>query len=398
MRNGLALVIGWLAVIAQGCGSPVQEAVDYCASQAARTLETVPSEDRMPNCVEAGSSEWKYVSPGGWTSGFWPGELWYLYESTGDAKWKDAAGKATETMLPVAYQTPHSHDVGFMVMPSIGHAYRLTGEDRYREALVSAADSLATLYNPNVGTILSWPGMVQKMDWPHNTIIDNMLNLELLFWVAENCNRPDLYDIAFRHSETTMEHQFREDGSTCHVVVYDPETGEELAKHTHQGWKDESMWARGQAWAVYGFTMAYRFTRDERFLKTAVRATETYLSRLPEDGIPYWDFEAGEQLEDQPKDASAAAIVASALLELQGYLPVAEAKRYRSEAEKTIRILSAAPYRAGDQCSAFLLHSTGHMPKGNEVDASISYADYYYLESLVRLQRLERGEKAIPNN
>ena len=398
MRNGLALVIGWLAVIAQGCGSPVQEAVDYCASQAARTLETVPSEDRMPNCVEAGSSEWKYVSPGGWTSGFWPGELWYLYESTGDAKWKDAAGKATETMLPVAYQTPHSHDVGFMVMPSIGHAYRLTGEDRYREALVSAADSLATLYNPKVGTILSWPGMVQKMDWPHNTIIDNMLNLELLFWVAENCNRPDLYDIAFRHSETTMEHQFREDGSTCHVVVYDPETGEELAKHTHQGWKDESMWARGQAWAVYGFTMAYRFTRDERFLKTAVRATETYLSRLPEDGIPYWDFEAGEQLEDQPKDASAAAIVASALLELQGYLPASEAKKYRGVAEKTVRILSAAPYRAGDQCSAFLLHSTGHKPRGNEVDASISYADYYYLESLVRLQRLERGEKAIPNN
>ena len=390
--------MGWLVAIAQGCQTPVQEAVDYCAGQAARTLEIVPADDKMPNCVEAGSSEWRFTSPGGWTCGFWPGELWYLYESTGEANWKEATVRFTEAVLPVAYQTPHSHDVGFMVMPSIGHAYRLTGESRYRDALVSAADSLATLYNPVVGTILSWPGMVQKMDWPHNTIIDNMLNLELLFWVAANCDRPDLHEIAVRHSETTMMHQFREDGSTCHVVVYDPETGEELAKHTHQGWKDESMWARGQAWAIYGFTMAYRFTRDERFLQTAVRATETYLSRLPEDGIPYWDFDAGEQLPDQPKDASAAAIVASALLELQEYLPASEADRYLKTAKQTVRILSGAPYRAGSQCSAFLLHSTGHKPKGSEVDASISYADYYYIESLVRLQRLGRGESVIPNN
>lgn len=390
--------MGWLVAIAQGCQTPVQEAVDYCAGQAARTLEIVPSDDKMPNCVEAGSSEWRFTSPGGWTCGFWPGELWYLYESTGETNWKEAAVRFTEAVLPVAYQTPHSHDVGFMVMPSIGHAFRLTGESRYRDALVSAADSLATLYNPVVGTILSWPGMVQKMDWPHNTIIDNMLNLELLFWVAANCDRPDLHEIAVRHSETTMMHQFREDGSTCHVVVYDPETGEELAKHTHQGWKDESMWARGQAWAIYGFTMAYRFTRDERFLQTAVRATETYLSRLPEDGIPYWDFDAGEQLPDQPKDASAAAIVASALLELQEYLPASEADRYLKTAKQTVRILSGAPYRAGSQCSAFLLHSTGHKPKGSEVDASISYADYYYIESLVRLQRLGRGESVIPNN
>ena len=389
--------MGWLIAFAQGCQSPVQKAIDYCAGQAARTLEIVPSDDRMPNCVDAGSSEWRFTSPGGWTCGFWPGELWYLYESTGKADWKEAAVRFTEAVMPVAYRTPHSHDVGFMVMPSIGHAYRLTGESRYRDALVSAADSLATLYNPVVGTILSWPNMVQKMDWPHNTIIDNMLNLELLFWVAENSGRPDLYEIAVRHAETTMMHQFREDGSTCHVVVYDPETGEELAKHTHQGWKDESMWARGQAWAIYGFTMAYRFTRDERFLQTAVRATETYLDRLPEDGVPFWDFEAGEQLPDQPKDASAAAIVASALLELQSYLPDAEADRYLKEAKRTVRILSEAPYRAGSQCSAFLLHCTGHKPNGSEVDASISYGDYYYIESLVRLQRLARGESVVIN-
>ena len=380
---------------AQGCSSSVQEQISYCALQASVTLSGIPSEGMMPHSVDSGSDQWQYVVPGRWTSGFWPGELWYLYEGTGDVCWKEEALKATAQMLPVAYETPHSHDVGFMMTPSLGNAYRLTGNDSYLEAMESAADSLSTLYNPNVGTFLSWPGMVQKMDWPHNTIIDNMLNLELLFQVAACCDRPDLYDIAFRHAETTMDHQFREDGSTCHVVVYDPVTGEELAKHTHQGWKDGSMWARGQAWAVYGFTMAYRFTRDERFLQTAVRAAETYLNRLPADGIPFWDFDAGEQLEDQPKDASAAAIVASALLELQGYLPASESKKYRSEAEKTLRILSAAPYRAGGQCSAFLLHSTGHMPNGNEVDASLSYADYYYLEALIRLKRLQKGNAVI---
>lgn len=383
----LVNIIGWFAVV-QGCSSPVQPAIDYCAKQATRTLEVVSSPDMIPNSVDAGSSTWKFTRPGGWTCGFWPGELWYLYEGTGDTLFRDNALKVTDAIVPVAYRTPHSHDVGFMVMPSIGSAYRFTGEKKYLDALVSAADSLVTLYNPKVGSILSWPNMAKKMGWRHNTIIDNMLNLELLFWVAQNCDRPDLYEIAFRHAETTMKYQFRDDWSTYHVTVFDPDTGEFIAGHTHQGWKDETMWARGQAWAVYGFTMAYRFTRDERFLETAVHAVDAYLSRLPEDGIPYWDFDAGEQLESQPKDCSAAAIVASALLELQSYLPENQAKRYLKEARRTIKTLSAAPYRAGDQCSAFLLHATGHLPNGYEIDASISYADYYYIEALIRLKTI----------
>ncbi len=390
MRKTLFLVsiVGCIA-IAQGCSSPVQSAIDYCAAQARKTLSTVEAPEIIPNSVDSGSSEWRYTQPGGWTCGFWPGQLWYLYQGTGDAFWKEQALQVSDAILPVAYKEPHSHDIGFMMMPSIGKAYEFTGEKKYLDAMVSAADSLATLYNPTVGSILSWPNMVEKMGWRHNTIIDNMLNLELLFRVAELCDRKDLYDIAFKHAETTMKYQFREDGSTYHVMVFDPDSGEFLEGHTHQGWKDESMWARGQAWAVYGFTMAYRFTRDRRFLETAVKAFETYYSRLPEDGIPYWDFEAGEQLEDQPKDCSAAAIVASALIEMQGYVPQEEAKRYLSIAESALKTLSAAPYRAGEQCSAFLLHSTGNLPVGYEIDASISYADYYYIEALVRMKNLK---------
>lgn len=381
-----------LLLFAQSCSSPVQKAIEYCADQAELTLSGVPSIDRIPNSVPAGSDEWVYTSAGNWTSGFWPGQLWYLYEGTGDEKWKEAAKAVTEEIIPIAYKYARSHDKGFITMTSIGNAYKYTGEERYRQALVSAADSLTALYNPVVGTILSWPNMVKQMNWPHNTIIDNMMNLELLFWVAENADRPDLYEIAFRHAEVTMKNQFRTDHSTCHVMVFDPSDGHFMAGYTHQGWKDESTWARGQAWAVYGFTMAYRFTRDERFLDTAVKAADFYLKHLPEDKIPYWDFDAGRELEDQPKDCSAAAITASALLELQSYLPAEKSKEYMQEAEDMIEAMSCAPYRAGEQCSAFLLHCTGHMPRGSEVDASISYADYYYLESLIRLVRIQNGK------
>ena len=387
--------LNWLSVslvvlalcLLQGCSSfPAEDAIAFCASQAEKTMAAVPSPDQIPSSVPSGSDSWVFAKYGSWTCGFWPGELWYLYESTGEKKWKDAAIAATEPIMPIAYRKAGSHDMGFITMPSIGHAYRHTGDARYKAALESAADSLAVLYNPNVGTILSWPDMVEKMNWPHNTIIDNMLNLELLFWVAENCGRRDLYDIAFRHAEVTMAHQFRPDWSTYHVMVFDDKTGEYLFGRTHQGWKDESMWARGQAWAIYGFTMAYRFTKDERFLSTAEHAVKAYVDRLPEDYVPYWDFDAGEQMEDQPKDASAAAIVASALIELSTY---AEDGSYYLDLSRKILDSLTNSYRAGGQCPAFLLHCVGHLPYGREVDSSISYADYYYLEALVRMKELK---------
>lgn len=383
----------WLVIaLVQGCSFPVQESIDYCATQASKTLAVIESPEMIPNSIPSGESSWIFTNPGNWTCGFWAGDLWHLYEGTGEPMWKEKAIEATETIMPVAYRTARSHDMGFMTMTSIGNAYKYTGEEKYKDALVSAADSLVRLYNPKVGTILSWPNMVTKMGWSHNTIIDNMLNLELLFWVAENANRSDLYDIAFRHAEVTMQHQFREDGSTYHVMVFDAEDGHFLEGHTHQGWKDESTWARGQAWAIYGFTMAYRFTKDERFLETAVKAADYFIAHLPEDLVPYWDFDAGVEIADQPRDCSATAITASALLEMHTYLPDDKAGYYKDTAISMIESMSSEPYRAGEVCPAFLLHCTGHMPNGSEVDASISYADYYYLESLIRLKKLQNGE------
>lgn len=366
----------------------VDKSIEYCATQASETLESLSDVSNIPNAILCNTSNWIYTQSGSWTCGFWPGQLWYLYESTEDEKWLDAAIEATELIIPVSYTTPHSHDVGFMTMPSIGIAYNITKESRYKEALISAADSLATLYNPNVGSILSWPNMVSRMNWPHNTIIDNMLNLELLFWVAQNENRQDLYDIALSHAEVTMKYHFREDNSTFHVTVFDDKTGEFISGYTHQGWKDQSTWSRGQAWAIYGFTMTYRFTRDKRFLQVAINAADYFLNNLPSDGIPYWDFDAGRELDNQPKDASAAAIVASALLELQSYVPEKK-DSYIAEAEKLIQILSSPSYRSGNKCSSFILHCTGHFPNNSEIDASISYGDYYYLESLIRLKKLK---------
>lgn len=391
MTNRVLSGVLLACLLVQGCSSfPVQESIGYCASQARKTLAIEFPENGMPNSVPSGSDQWQFTFAGGWTSGFWPGELWYIYEGTEDPFWKEAAIRETEKMMPVAYKPARSHDVGFMMTTSVGNAYRLTGDIRYKEALVSAADSLARLYNPNVGTILSWPNMVQKMGWSHNTIIDNMLNLELLFQVALENGRQDLYDLAFRHAEVTMKHIFREDWSTFHVMVFDEKTGEFLAGHTHQGWKDDSTWARGQAWAVYGFTMAYRFTKHQPFLEAAMNAADFFLSNLPGDMIAYWDFDAQKQLGNQPRDCSASAIVASALLELQGYAPKGKSTAYLKGAKRIIESLSSDAFRAAGQCSAFLLHATGHMPKGYEIDASISYADYYYIESLIRLRNLQK--------
>lgn len=367
--------------------------IDYCAEQAKKTLALMPSgPDNLPRSVDHGKSTWHFTSYHDWCSGFWPGILWLLFEGTGKQEWKFAANRYTKELAPLVDERGFDHDLGFMVFNSFGNGYKLTANPEYKKVVLKAADSLATLFNPKVGTILSWPKMVHKMGWSHNTIIDNMMNLELLFWASKNGGGKHLYDIAVKHAETTMHNHFRPDYSAYHVVVYDTVSGKKIKGVTHQGYADNSMWARGQSWAIYGFTMCYRETRKPEFLDFAQRVTDVYLSRLPADLIPYWDFN-DPGIPNVSRDASAACVTASALLELSTYVKDKQkAKFYRGKAIQMLEELSSPAYESGDLNPAFLLHSTGHHPAGTEIDASIVYADYYYLEALVRLKKLEQGK------
>lgn len=376
------------------CGTPstldVEKELNYGVSQIEATLTAIPDGNpNIPRNIREDGKTWRYVDYKDWTSGFWAGQLWYAYEFDDKLELKEAAERFTSELKPLAYEPVIDHDLGFQIFNSFGHGYRLTGNESYKNVVLAAADSLATLYNPVVGTILSWPRSVPNMEWPqHNTIIDNMINLELLFWASKNGGADSLSDIALKHAETTMENHFRDDYTSYHAVVYDKDTGKRIKQVTHQGYADDSMWARGQSWAIYGYTMVYRETKDVRFLDFAQKVTDVYLEHLPEDLVPYWDFNAPD-IPDAPRDASAAAVVASALLELSQYVPQDKQQLYRSKAEGMLKSL-AQHYHAAPKNSALLGQSTGHYPAGTEINTSINYADYYYLEALLRQKKYSK--------
>ena len=371
-----------------------RQSIAYCTSQIHKTLSQLPADSvkNIPRSILSGQQQWQFINYQDWCSGFCPGILWYAYEGTHDQKFKTQADKFSRELTPLSTRKAFDHDLGFQIFNSFGNGYRLTKNPDYKKIILASADTLATLFNPKVGTILSWPRPVPNMEWPqHNTIIDNMINLEMLFWASKNGGDKRLYDIAVSHAKTTMKNHFRLDYTSYHAVVYDKETGKKIKGVTHQGYADDSMWARGQAWAIYGYTMCYRETKDPLFLDFAQKVTDVYLQRLPADLIPYWDF-SDPAIPKAPRDASAAAVVSSALLELSTFTKdKIKAKTYRDKAEQMLTSLSSVQYQSRQKNSAFLLHSTGHKPNGSEVDASIIYADYYYLEALLRLQRLQKG-------
>ncbi|MDR6564746.1 MULTISPECIES: glycoside hydrolase family 88 protein [unclassified Arcicella] len=371
----------------------VQKNIDYCAIQAKKTISTLPPDGQLniPRSINKDSKTWRLVDYQDWCSGFWSGSLWYLYEGTKKPFFKTQAERFDKQLLPLSTQkVAYDHDLGFQIFCSYGNGYRLTKNPSYKKVILNTANVLATLYNPKVGTILSWPREVQKFG-AHNTIIDNMINLELLFWASKNGGNKNLYKMAETHALTTMKNHFRDDYTSYHVVLYDTLTGKKIRGITHQGYADHTMWARGQSWAIYGFTMCYRETKNPKFLDFAQKVTDVYLKNLPDESlIPFWDFNAPD-IPNTTRDASAAAVTASALFELSTL--VKDKKKsalYYAKAKKMLESLSTTNYQSGSVNDAFLLHSTGNVPIGGEIDASIIYADYYYIEALLRYKKMNQ--------
>ena len=319
-----------------------------------------------------------------WCSGFYPGTLWYVYEYTGNETFKELALKYQSGLEPLRYRTD-DHDVGFQLMCSYGNCLRLTGDQECVPVLIDGANSLSTRFDQEVGCTRSW----SFGKWSFPVIIDNMMNMELLLKATELGGDDSLKNIAIAHAHTTMKNHFRDDNSCFHLVDYDPETGAVVGKQTVQGYADNSAWARGQAWAIYAYPMIYRFTKDQEMLDHAVAIAEYLLPRVPDDGIPYWDYDAPD-IPDDVRDASSAAIMACGLIELSTYVDAEKSARYLALAEKSLRTLASDEYLAAEgEIYGFLLkHSTGNKNRDQEVDVPLTYADYYFLEALMRWQKL----------
>lgn len=405
------IIYGFIGLLFGGCTVSTSDKeefigrnVDFACEQTRYMLKSLEGvEGRFPRTMKKDGS---LVTTDlyGWTSGFFPGTLWFLYEFTNDSWWKKVAEKWTLPLQPNMNNT-RDHDVGFMMYNSFGKGYALTKDESYKEILIQTANSLMTRFNPNVQSIKSWEGGKAHNGttvWQFPVIIDNMMNLELLFWASKVTSDKKYYEVAVTHANTTIKNHLREDFSCYHVVDYDSITGVVRDQATAQGYADNSAWARGQAWGIYGFTMVYRETGDPKYLSVAQKMADFFLHHpsLPKDKIPFWDFNAGQEgyvkewkfdetkIGYVPKDASAAAIAASALLELCQYTKNQE---YRDSAVKIIENLSSGRYRAniGENAGFLLMHSTGSLPHGKEIDVPLVYTDYYFLEALMRYRNLD---------
>jgi hypothetical protein len=321
-----------------------------------------------------------------WCSGFYAGSLWYIYEQTKDEAIKTEAEQALKIIEPNQTYTGN-HDLGFMMFCSFGNAYRLTQNPAYKTIINRSAESLSTRYHANVKAIQSWN---KSKYWDYPVIIDNMMNLEMLNWVSDNGGDAKFKNISVIHANTTLKNHFRPDFSSFHVVDYNPKTGEVKRKATWQGAADCSAWSRGQGWALYGYTMMYRFTKDKAYLNQAKGIAHFILNHpnLPEDKIPFWDFDA-QGIPYAKRDASAGALIASALLELAQYTKGDEKEEFKTSAETMIYSLASDAYRAklGESGGFLLMHSTGAYPLNSEIDVPLIYADYYYLEALARYKK-----------
>ena len=361
--------------------------INFSTRQYSLMLQQIGREGkvRIPKTIDK-LGRMVYIPIDDWCSGFFPGSLCYLYQLTNDKSWLLQSKRFTEALDSIQYLTWH-HDVGFMIGSSYLNIYRLNPNKAYKKTIIQTAKSLCTRFRKKAGVIQSWNvdrGWQSKRGWTCPVIIDNMMNLELLFEATRLSGDSTYWKVAVSHANKTLENQFRKDGSCYHVVDYDPNNGAVLHRQTAQGYADNSAWARGQAWAVYGYTVCYRYTHDRKYLDQAVKTLNFVMQNpnLPNDLIPYWDFDA-PNIPNEPRDASSAACIASALYEMNNYLPD---NGYTSLADRIICSLSSPEYRAplGKNGCFLLMHSVGSIPHNNEIDVPLNYADYYFLEALTR--------------
>ena len=367
----------------QGGASFVDLNFSHAAVQYTHMLAAVRDDPGIPRTLDA-KGKMVTVEPEDWTSGFFPGSLWLIFEHTGDDRWRRAATDYTARLERLQHYGG-THDLGFMIGCSYGQGYRLTGDPAYRDVMVTGARTLAGRFNEKVGAIRSW----DFGPWQFPVIVDNMMNLELLTWASRESGEQGWMNIALAHADTTEKHHFRPDGSSFHLVDYNPDTGAVRKKQTVQGAADPSAWARGQAWGLYGYTAMYRETRQPAYLERARKIADFVAKhpRLPADGVPYWDFDA-PGIPHVPRDSSAAAIMSSALFELADFVGADQGATYRALAVKQLRSLGSPAYRApvGGNGGFILMHAVGHHPEGREIDAPLAYGDYYFLEALGRFQ------------
>ena len=391
--------------------SKIDAIINVAETQYKGMLTTLKEEEFPKSTFDDGSLKKEKVE--GWTSGFFPGSLWMLHQYTGKEFWKSEAEKKTAYLEPAQYYD-FDHDMGFRVYCSYGKGYKITNKEEYKDILIQAAKTLTKRFNEKVGLIKSWDRTTSwdgVTEWDYPVIIDNMMNLELLFYAYHQTQDEFFKNIAITHAENTIKNFYREDFSTYHVVDFDPKTGEVKDKATFQGYADNSAWARGQSWGLYGFTVMYRETKNSKYLKQAENIAGYLMNhkKLPKDKIPFWDYYAEEEgytpeydynpanFKDKPKDASSAAIMASALYELSGFVNSSKQNKYKKYADQLILSLSSPKYLAesGKNNHFILKHNVGSLPHGAEIDKPLVYADYYFLEALIRKRNLEKTDKLV---
>jgi rhamnogalacturonyl hydrolase YesR len=379
----LACLIGLTAWKSQGFD--IDSTLKQSEKQFSVLLGAAYEQNKIPRSLdEQGKIDWAKRKMD-WTQGFFPGSCWKLYEYTNDVKWKEAADHFQNLFID-AKDNNTTHDLGFIFYCSFGEGYELTKNENYKQTVIDASESLISRYDSIVGCIKSWD--FGKDRWTFPVIIDNMLNLEMLFEASILSGDEKYKNVAISHANTTLKNHFREDYSTWHVVDYNPEDGSVFKKLTHQGISNESRWARGQAWALYGYTMCYRYTKNPKYLEQAKQVASFIAANLPDDFVPVWDFDVKDP-KIMYKDASAAALYASAYLELYQYT---KNEDYKTLAINILKSLSSNKYTSayGENYGFILDHSVGNFPRHGEIDVPINYADYYYLEALIRLKNLKQ--------